>query len=93
MKTIWKYELSIGPTLLDVPKDASLLTVQIQNEKPCLWMGVDPDAECVRRTFHVIGTGHPIVDLYNTLKYVGTFQLHSGTFVGHVFEEVALEPY
>lgn len=49
-----------------------------------MWAFVDPDAEMVLRTFYVHGTGHPVS---GGRKYLGSFMLAAGYFVGHVFED------
>jgi len=39
------------------------------------------------RLFRIYGTGAEIKDLEN-LIYIGTFQMHNGDMVWHVFEEI-----
>jgi len=86
-KTIYKYPLKLTDlqdTML--PVDASILTVQIQHDKPCLWALVDPEANYMEPvTIRIAGTGHPIVDNDN-LHYISTFQMQGGLLVFHVFE-------
>lgn len=87
MKTIWKFELGIEDRrLLEIPIGAEVLAVQVQGSTPCMWALVDPDAEREVRDFIMCGTGHVIPDV--ELKHLGTYQLYSGNFVGHVFEVV-----
>ena len=83
MKTIWKFELPKQGNV-EMPKGAEILTVQTQNEKPCIWALVNPDAEKEERAFVIYGTGHyfQLIDY----KYIGTFQLNEGRLVFHVFE-------
>jgi len=83
MKTIWKYDIQPN-TPVSIPEDSQILTVQVQNQTPCLWVLVDPDAPVVTRHFNTYGTGHLILD--DPGEYIGTFQLHDGAFVFHVFE-------
>jgi hypothetical protein len=62
---------------------------------PCIWAIVEPANEKVRRHFFLRGTGHPLLvavpDRPNEaveahhLEYVGTFQLHEGELVMHLF--------
>lgn len=92
MKTIWKYELNPGnPYVIGMPEGAEILTVQVQNNVPCIWAKVDTEAELEERIFYVFATGQEIdldgQDVY--LAYIGTFQLNGGSLVFHVFE---LEP-
>lgn len=85
MKSIWKYELAITDhQTLALPKGAQVLTAQAQNNVPCLWVLVDVDQEAESRTFHIVGTGHP-ADHVCELPHLGTFQIHKGALVFHVF--------
>lgn len=87
-KVIWKYELvTTDSQELIMPKGACVLTVQTQNNTPCLWALVDPKAEKESRTFETFGTGHPVCCAVNMqLNYIGTYQKHGGSLVFHVFE-------
>lgn len=86
-KVVYKYELSLHDVVaLTLPVEAEILCVQTQREVPCLWARVDLDAQdgTIVRHFRVAGTGHPLRDANE--KYIGTFQLQGGAFIGHVFE-------
>lgn len=85
MKTVWKYEISMGLNKIEMPEGAAILTVQMQREKPCLWALVDSSKEKETRQFCIYGTGHKIA---NDVIYVNTFQVENGTYVFHVFEIV-----
>lgn len=87
MKTVYKYYLPIQDVvMITMPKDAKVLTVQVQNGQPCIWAAVNPaPTELETRAFRIAGTGHPIVDEIVD-DYVGTIQLHDGRLVFHVFE-------
>jgi hypothetical protein len=86
MKTIWKYQISIGPVrVVDMPTDAEILTVQMQDSVLTLWALLDPTSWPKSRRFEVYGTGHPI-DYPHELKYIGTVQ--DGPLVWHVFERL-----
>ena len=90
MRRIFKYPLKvIDKQSIMMPKGAQILCVQRQDhgdglEGPCIWAlvaeGVDPE----NRTFLTIGTDHPIGKTLG--KYIGSYQLRDGAFVGHVFE-------
>ena len=92
-RTIWKYELHhLHEQEIKLKKGAEVLCVQVQFEKACIWVLVDP-AETVEevRTFVLYGTGHDIKTAIGTsVKYIGTFQLGLGTFIGHLFEKIFL---
>jgi len=84
--TIWKFPLMvIDNQIIRMPKGAEILTVQTQNEEPCLWALVDVEAELEARFIDIFGTGHPVFLFKRTnKKYIGTFQ--TGQLVFHVFE-------
>lgn len=87
MSKIYKYQLEIGTTVVSMPEDARVITAQVQRGNLCMWVVVDPNAEVIDRHFAVVGTGHHVPD---SAKYIATFQLDNGGFVGHVFE---VQPY
>ena len=87
VETIHKYPLNVEalPTI-KMPAGAQVLCVQVQKGAPCLWAIVDPDQPLEYRYFRVCGTGYGFgMDRTNS-RYIGTFQLDEGAFVGHVFE-------
>jgi hypothetical protein len=86
MQTIYKYEFNIRDDIeLVLPQGASFLSVQVQNETPCMWFKVDPSRKKIVRYFRIFGTGHPMEDSFVD-KYLGTFQMMGGTLVWHLFE-------
>jgi hypothetical protein len=85
MITIYKYPLQPGRTVLEMPKGAHVLTVQMQRDEPCLWARVDTSQQNERRAFDVYGTGHQMPDDVRFV-YVATFQMDGGALVWHVFE-------
>jgi len=93
MKTIWKFEVIgdiYGKLKLNMPKEAEILSVQIQNERPQIWALVNDEAEIEERFFEIFGTGHNITgDMGVERKYIGTFQLYNGTLVFHLFERIS----
>lgn len=86
-EVIWKYELKTGYNRIEMHVNSEVLNVDIdqKTDLPCLWVKVDTDKPTVERIFHIYGTGHKIGI---GVKYIGTFQLPGGDFIGHVFEEV-----
>lgn len=84
MKSIWKFPLPSYPCVIEMPSSAEVLTVQVQDGIPCLWALVEVENDLVRREFRVYGTGGQLP--INPGKYIGTFQLLGGGYVGHVFE-------
>ncbi len=84
--TIWKYQLAVDDIqFIEMPKGAQLLSVQVQYGIPCLWARVDPDAELEFVEIVTYVTGGMA---RNNLQYIGTYQLHSGSFIGHVFSPI-----
>ena len=85
MKKVLKYPI---PTYdhfgIELTVGAEILTVQEQLGDAFMWALVDLDAKLEMRRFRFAGTGHTIEE--NNLKYIGTFQLQNGAFVGHLFE-------
>ncbi len=69
--------------MISLPIGSNLFCVQVQKGEPHLWVLVNP-AETIEEiiTIGIFGTGHPINDFK---RYIGTYQLLSGDFVGHVF--------
>lgn len=85
MKTIYKYPLEIiDYQSIEIPLGSEILTVQIQNEIPCIWAIVNPDFIKIKYTFRIFGTGNPIEDDFKG-SYIGTYQSQGGKLVFHVF--------
>jgi hypothetical protein len=83
--TIWKYHLEVEDLQqIEMPVGAQVLAVEVQNGQPCLWAKVDPTKLNVVCKIATVGTGHP-ANHAEGLQYIGTYQLHGGNFVGHVF--------
>lgn len=90
METIWKYSLeTIEKQVINVPIGAEILTVQEQFNEPVLWAKVDSGEKTEERHIEIFGTGSTIPeDMGAERKYIATYQLDGGTFIGHVFERV-----
>jgi hypothetical protein len=83
-RTIWKFPLDVtDEQLVSMPAVAEILTVQAQGDQPYLWAMVDPAQPRQFREIVTRGTGHPVPDRPGT--YVGTYQLHGGGLIYHVF--------
>lgn len=83
---IYKYPVEMKDEIsISIPVGAEILCVQTQYETPCIWALVDPEAREEVRTFYLRGTGHQI-DRKPGDRYIGTFQLGGGGFIGHLFE-------
>jgi hypothetical protein len=86
-RTIWKFPLVVtDKQVVEMPRGAKILCVQMQGEKPCIWALVDPKTpRSIGRRFSIYGTGHPIQG--GPGKFIGTFQMNGGSLVFHLFEE------
>ena len=89
-KTIWKYTLeTMDFQTLEIPKNAQLLTIQVQGTHCRLWALVDPEEATEERDFEIFGTGNPVhCDMGVVRSYIGSYQLHGGELVFHVFERL-----
>ena len=74
---------------IEVPIGSTLLSVQNQDEKRCLWILV-PDTNAKKETIllRTVGTGNSIYDDVDPKDFLGTYQLFGGQFVGHVFRVI-----
>jgi hypothetical protein len=80
---IWKFPVSLGGvSVVEMPKDAKILSFQAQGPELCLWALVSPDSVMEQRAFKIYGTGHSITG--NPGTFIGTTQ--QGPFVWHLFE-------
>lgn len=94
MNTIWKFPLKFDDFFtITMPRDAKILTVQMQHGVITLWALVDPASVTEERRFRIVGTGQPLEGNLWDLVYRGTVQdsraaLGEGwhEFVWHVFE-------
>jgi xylose isomerase len=96
MKVVYKYKIPLEEVFfLELPKDAQILSFQMQYDIPTIWALVDRyslDHENEKRTFTFVGTGHMLPDVISpnaSLQYVGTAMMHGGQFVWHLFEIVS----
>ncbi len=86
MKRVYKYFLEVNDEVsVYMPKGARVLSVQVQDGRPCIWAAVDPSERVEKRRFRIAGTGHPIED--DVVEgFIGTIQMYDGRLVFHVFE-------
>lgn len=92
--SIWKFPLTVtDQQTIMMPINSRILSVQTQGKTPCIWAIVDTEKhkEVEAREFEIYGTGNPFYEGHRFGKdhrFVGTFQLEGGAFVGHIFEQV-----
>lgn len=90
MKAIYKYPLQVtDKQVLWLPWGFKILTLQVQNEVPCIWAEVNPNEKInVPVSLCTIGTGYTLVtENKYSLEYIGTYQLNKGALVLHVHQE------
>lgn len=88
MKTIWKFPLETTDYQeIEIPELHSILSLQIQNDVPTLWVLInDTESKKEKVSIVIIGTGHPIES--NSVaqrNFLGTYQLSNG-LVFHAFK-------
>lgn len=83
MFTVYNYLLE-PRKVISMPKYAKILTVQVKDNKPYIWVLVDTELECVDYNFTIVSTGHNAEDCVGK-SYIGTYQLYEGNLVFHVF--------
>ena len=86
---IWKYPLD-GPMIfqtIEMPIDAQILCVQVQNSIPCIWAAVNTTNSKVKRVFVLVPTGHKFsYSQRDRMQYLGTIQTNEGQYVWHLME-------
>lgn len=89
MKTIYKYQIQIRDEFkLKLPIETQILSFQVQNGRPVLWVMLDPELEREERNFRIFRTGHPIqIAEEKSLHFIGTIQDENLSLVWHLFEE------
>lgn len=87
MLTIYKYPVFFHTDFgLLMPKGAVVLSIQMQNNIPCMWVEVDnEEPEMEEKKFKMYFTGDRINSCLN-LKYITTLQ--SGDYVCHFYESI-----
>ena len=90
MQKIWKFSIPAKDTFdLVLKEGAQVLTVQVQEEEPYIWVLLDPDAPDEAASFLLIPTGKALPDV--PVSYVGTFQVLEGAGVFHLFRQEGRE--
>lgn len=83
---IWKYLLEVTDVQhISMPQGAQILSVQTQVGQPTLWALVNKKLPHAPRRIITVGTGNPFPSVVGE-KFIGTYQLHDGALVFHVFE-------
>lgn len=86
---IFKYEISIKEKFdLELPSHSKILSFQLQNGKPYIWVLLDENKVLKHRYFTIVGTGHEFDYHPDIMKYIGTIQMNQGALVWHLFEDI-----
>lgn len=88
MKRIYKYELEITDTQqIETHKFCQILSVQMQNDKPYLWVVIDEYEPMQKLNISMFGTGYPISKNFYIGHEHNTFcgTIQQSLFVWHVF--------
>lgn len=87
-RRILKQELRITDLqVIHLQSFTEILSIQIQNNIPCIWYLCYPDNLLQEITFEIFGTGHYIEDNIER-KFIGTFQIDNGKYVFHLFQRI-----
>lgn len=86
MQTIHKHTLAVDDVqVLNLPRFALPLSVQMQNGKPQLWALVDTEQPTAEYTVLCYGTGHEVEPLPVGFEFLGTVQLPNVALAFHFF--------
>lgn len=83
MLTIHKYQLEELEQTIEIPNGFKILSLQVQNDIPCMWVEVNTENHKVMIHVITVGTGHPLP--HTDVVYVGTYQRFNGSLVLHVY--------
>lgn len=88
-RCIWKFPLAvIGRLEILMPRGAKILTVQTQNDRPCIWADIETDdGPKEARVFWTIGTGNLTPHNFDKMTYIGTYLIERDQLVFHLYEE------
>lgn len=73
----------IAEFTLMMPTPAKVVHVEMQHDKPEMWVELNPDNPTFPKTFSIVGTGH---DIPVNAQHCGSWQMDGGRFVFHLYE-------
>ena len=84
---IWKYAFSWEPGVedIDMPGNARIVSIGIQNNTPVMWAIVDPEAINYPRRMYKHMTGIPLYGGADAIDFLGTLQHPIHLYVIHIF--------
>lgn len=87
METIWKLTLNDRLEHAKVPFGYKVLSVAIQNNKPVVWVQVNPEEyETVSIKLKAVATGE--VNVNTSDQFIGTLMFLGGSIVEHIYLEI-----
>ena len=78
---------------IQMPQDALILTVQVQDNIPVIWYICHPSKPIENSELYLATTGAELDSGVLPDYYVGTYQLLRGTFVVHAFARKFILPH
>ena len=85
MKAVYKYTLTQAyHQRISMPGNARIIHVDVQHDMPCVWAEVELEVSPRDVELYIVQTGMPLPN--GEIKYVGTFMLDGGYYVGHVYQ-------
>lgn len=81
-RVIWWFPVEPREFVLDLPP-AQVLTVRLRDDKPVVYVEVDPDAPTIPHRFVTVMTGEEYEPPFGQWDYIGTVQI--GWVVAHLF--------
>ena len=89
-QTIWKFPLEVADEqMVEMPKNAEILSVQNQKGKAVLYAMVATSNETEKRCIITLGTGHTMPEGFR-LVYIGSVSFYDGKIIFHYFEKTTL---
>ena len=89
MKTIYKYSINTGFTLITLPKRSQIFSANYdENGVLSIWAAVDTEEEEIEERFvYLTGTGWPLEDLKDwNYRFIDTVIDKNNGLIWHVFE-------
>ncbi len=84
MRTIYKYPIKLGTTLLRIPGLRRFIHVGVQDNQICLWAEVDTSLPKEAYEIHVLGTGWSLPE--EPIRHIGSVE--QSIYVWHVYEKL-----
>lgn len=94
MKTVYKYPVVPGRFRVEMPKDAQVLSIAVQEGRAFIWALVETTKAMEARDFRAVATGEQL-PMHEWMRFIGTIQFDHMTLDGsgktkvlvfHVFE-------